>query len=132
MPIPPEYREIVPEREYFAEITLSLMESAPVLDYLKRSKPELFIALRGLIDKGRRTGRRNGQFLILGSASINLLKQSFESLAERIAYVEMSPVTAIEISAAHSSIDTLWLRGGFPDSLLSPSDSISVEWRQAL
>jgi hypothetical protein len=101
-----------------------------ILDEVHR-KPELFMTLRGLIDKGRRTGRRNGQFLILGSASIDLLKQSSESLAGRIAYVEMSPVTVTEISSAHSNIDTLWLRGGFPDSLLSPSDNISMEWRHA-
>jgi len=101
-----------------------------ILDEIHR-KPELFMTLRGLIDKGRRNGKRNGQFLILGSASIDLLKQSSESLAGRIAYVEMSPVTAVEISAVHSNTDTLWLRGGFPDSLLSPSDDISMEWRQA-
>jgi predicted AAA+ superfamily ATPase len=81
-----------------------------------------------LIDHDRRAGRRAGQFLLLGSASINLLKQSGETLAGHIAYLEMQPVDGLEVSAG--ALDTLWLRGGFPDSLLASSDRGSMRWRQ--
>lgn len=80
--------------------------------------PELFQTLRGLIDKGRRKGRRTGRFLILGSASIDLLRQSGESLAGRIAYVEMGPFDVLEIGSKPAARPALWLRGGFPDSYL--------------
>src|SRR5262249_6654744 len=61
-----------------------------ILDEVQRA-PELFLTLRGLIDKGRRRGLKTGRFLLLGSASIDLLRQSGESLAGRIAYVELGP-----------------------------------------
>ncbi|MDO3445427.1 hypothetical protein QSV77_24000 [Agrobacterium sp. V1] len=60
--------------------------------------PDLFQVMRGLIDRNRRLGRRAGQFLLLGSASIDLLKQSGETLAGRIAYLEYSPVDGLEVS----------------------------------
>lgn len=101
-----------------------------ILDEVQR-KPELFAVLRGLIDKGRSVGRKYGQFLVLGSASLELLRQSLESLSGRIVYVEMSSVSAIEIANECSACQSLWLRGGFPDSLLAKSDSVSMEWRQA-
>src|ERR1700722_6101990 len=66
-----------------------------VLDEIHRA-PEVFSTLRGLIDRGRRHGRRTSRFLILGSASIDLLRQSSESLAGRIAYVEMGPLDVLE------------------------------------
>lgn len=90
--------------------------------------PNLFQTLRGLIDRGRRAGRRSGQFLLLGSASIDLLRQSGETLAGRIAYLEMHPVDGLEV--APTSIGKLWARGGFPDSFLAPSDRASLRWRQ--
>lgn len=99
-----------------------------ILDEIQR-KPDLFMVLRGLIDRGRQAGRNSGQFLILGSASLDLLRQSSESLAGRIAYVEMSPITALEIPRA--DLYKLWLRGGFPDSLLAKSETLSMEWRLA-
>lgn len=97
-----------------------------ILDEVHRA-PQLFQNLRGLIDRGRRKGRRSGRFLLLGSASMDLLKQSGESLAGRIAYMELAPISGIEVDAGMR--DTLWLRGGFPESLLASSDVISQRWR---
>ncbi len=90
--------------------------------------PELFQLLRGLIDRGRRKGLRAGRFLLLGSASMDLLAQSGESLAGRISYLEMGPLDALEI--AEQDIERLWSRGGFPDSYLAGSDRSSQRWRQ--
>ena len=90
--------------------------------------PELFQILRGLIDRGRRKGLRAGRFLLLGSASMDLLAQSGESLAGRISYLEMGPLDALEI--AEQDIERLWTRGGFPDSYLAGSDRSSQRWRQ--
>lgn len=97
-----------------------------ILDEIQRV-PQLFRSLRGLIDAGKRRGRRAGRFLVLGSASIELLRQSSESLAGRIRFLELAPVDAGE--AGEAQLDALWLRGGFPDSLLAPSDARSFRWR---
>lgn len=67
-----------------------------VLDEIHRA-PELFQTLRGLIDQGRRRNKRTGRFLVLGSASIDLLRQSGESLAGRIEYIEMEPLDVTEV-----------------------------------
>lgn len=100
-----------------------------ILDEIQRV-PELFAVLRGVIDRRRRQGFKTGQFLILGSASLDLLKQSSESLAGRIAYVELPGITASEIAAKPLiNQDKLWLRGGFPDSFLAASDAASLRWR---
>jgi predicted AAA+ superfamily ATPase len=98
-----------------------------ILDEVHRL-PNLFQPLRGLIDRGRRAGRRSGQFLLLGSAGIDLLQQSGESLAGRIAYLELPPIDALE--AGPDQLDLLWLRGGFPDSLLAQDDAASLRWRR--
>ena len=98
-----------------------------ILDEVHRL-PGLFQILRGLIDEGRRKGIRAGRFLLLGSASLDLLRQSGESLAGRISYLEMGPVDGSEVPAA--DIPKLWNRGGFPDSLLAPDDRRSQRWRQ--
>lgn len=100
-----------------------------ILDEVHRV-PELFQTLRGLIDKGRRKGRRTGRFLILGSASIDLLRQSGESLAGRIAYVEMGPFDVLEIGPKPAARLDLWLRGGFPDSYLAADDGQSFALRR--
>lgn len=100
-----------------------------VLDEIHRM-PELFQPLRGLIDQGRRRGRRNGRFLILGSASIDLLRQSGETLAGRIAYVELGPFEVLEAAPDDATLLTLWLRGGFPDSYLADSDAQSFAIRK--
>ncbi len=99
-----------------------------VLDEIQRT-PDLFPVLRGIIDRRRRKGLRTGQFLILGSASIDLLKQSAETLAGRIAYLELTPLMLGEASG--SDADRLWLRGGFPDSFLAADDAASLDWRRA-
>jgi predicted AAA+ superfamily ATPase len=97
-----------------------------ILDEVHRL-PDLFQNLRGLIDKGRRKGLRSGRFLLLGSASIDLLKQSGESLAGRIAYLELAPIDGLEVNK--TELNTLWNRGGFPDSLLARTDAVSQRWR---
>ena len=98
-----------------------------VLDEIQNA-PDLFSALRGLIDRGRRKGHKTGRFLLLGSASIDLLRQSSESLAGRIAYRELAPLDVTE--TGRDKLDTLWLRGGFPESFLSTSDAKSLDWRR--
>lgn len=100
-----------------------------VLDEIHRA-PALFPILRGAIDRARRKGRRTGLFLILGSASIDLMRQSGETLAGRIAYVDLTPITAAEVAATRAEQDRLWLRGGFPDSYLAASDSESLALRE--
>jgi hypothetical protein len=101
-------------------------EKLVVLDEIQRT-PQLFRSLRGLIDAGRRRGHGKGRFLVLGSASIDLLKQSSESLAGRIRYLELAPLDAGEVG--RDRLDPLWLRGGFPVSLLADSDAASLRWR---
>ena len=102
-----------------------------VLDEIHRT-PDLFQVLRGVIDRARRSGRRAGLFLILGSASVALLRQSGETLAGRIAYVQLGPVTAPEVPPDRNEQDRLWLRGGFPDSFLAATDADSFLLRQDL
>ena len=100
-----------------------------ILDEVQRL-PEIFAPLRGIIDRERRKGNKAEQFLFLGSASIDLLQQSSESLAGRIAYLELHPVDALEYADNNpDKINTLWVRGGFPESLLSESDGNSLDWR---
>jgi len=96
------------------------------LDEVQRL-PDLFKPLRGIIDKGRRNNKGIGRFLLLGSASIDLLHQTSESLAGRIAFIELSPLNMLEIGLAAS--DVLWSRGGFPDSFLAVDDALSFRWR---
>jgi len=98
-----------------------------ILDEVHRL-PGLFQILRGLIDEGRRKGRRAGRFLLLGSASLDLLRQSGESLAGRISYLEMGPIDGLEVPA--EDLSSLWNRGGFPDSFLAADDRLSQRWRQ--
>jgi len=100
-----------------------------ILDEIHRM-PELFQTLRGVIDRGRRKGLRTGRFLILGSAAIELLKQSGESLAGRIAFIELGSIMATELEGASIDVRQLWVRGGFPDSLLALNDSTSLAWRR--
>ena len=100
-----------------------------ILDEIHRM-PELFQVLRGVIDRGRRAGRRTGRFLILGSAAIDLLRQSGETLAGRVAHIELGPIVADELSPSSEGVRTLWVRGGFPDSLLAANDAASAAWRR--
>jgi predicted AAA+ superfamily ATPase len=98
-----------------------------ILDEVHRT-PHLFPALRGLIDQARREQRKTGLYLLLGSASLDLLKQSGESLAGRTAYLELGGLHPLEI--VPMAAETLWVRGGFPDSLLANSEARSLRWRQ--
>lgn len=113
-------------------------------DYLRRQRgqlviideihrvPNLFEVLRGVIDDARAAGQRTGHFLLLGSAAIELMRQASETLAGRVAYLDVAPLSALETGAEphHIALDALWLRGGFPDSLLAPSDAASLDWRR--
>ena len=99
-----------------------------VLDEIQRL-PGIFATLRGVIDERRRGRRRNGHFLLLGSASVELLNQTSESLAGRIAYEELAPFSIGEAGKKPASADRLWVRGGFPSSFLAPDDRSSLEWR---
>ena len=103
-----------------------------ILDEVHRI-PNIFQPLRGIIDQGRRLGRGRGRFLLLGSASMDVLKQSGETLAGRISYLELAPIDVLELDAAppheHPSAKTRWVRGGFPDSLLASDDARSLRWR---
>ena len=107
----------------------SLADRLVILDEIHRV-PELFQPLRGIIDRGRRMGRGYGRFLILGSASIDLLRQSGESLAGRVSYLELTPFSALEVEDERAVRERLWLRGGFPDSYLAQDDEMSLAWRK--
>ena len=98
-----------------------------VIDEVQRA-PGLFQLLRVLVDERIRAGEGAGQFLLLGSAAPDLLRQSGESLAGRIAYLELSPLDVRETGGHLAS--RLWVRGGFPPSFLAASDWQSAEWRE--
>ena len=98
-----------------------------ILDEVHRL-PDLFQSLRGLIDRGRRRGKRARRFLLLGSASVDLLRQSGETLAGRIAYLDLGPFDVLEVGG--TDLDAFWVRGGFPDSFLAADDDRSLTWRE--
>jgi len=100
-------------------------EHLVVLDEVQ-NLPGLFAELRPEIDAARRPGR----FLLLGSASGKLLRQTSESLAGRVAYLELTPLRADELALDHAGLQTLWLRGGFPLSYTAPDDATSYLWRE--
>ncbi len=104
-----------------------------ILDEIQQL-PEIFSSVRGIIDRERRRGNRTYQFLFLGSASIDLLQQSSESLAGRIVYLELYAIDLLEFSSASvpdkTRTNQLWLRGGFPESLLAASETDSFDWRK--
>ena len=97
-----------------------------IIDEVHRA-PEIFRTLRSLIDDGIRRGRSAGRFLLLGSASIELLNQSSETLAGRIAFLELTPLDVLEIP--DNGAERLWIRGGFAKSHLAESDQQSATWR---
>src|SRR6202021_3162659 len=104
-------------------LALKGLKGIVVLDEVQR-RPELFPVLRVLADRKPVRAR----FLVLGSAAPDLLRQSSESLAGRIAYYELPGLALREIGAQRA--DRLWMRGGFPKSFLAHSDRESLEWRQ--
>jgi len=95
------------------------------IDEIQRA-PEIFPVIRAEVDEAV----INGRFLILGSASPNLLRQSSESLAGRIRYMELTPFLLNETGEDETNLRSLWLRGGFPRSFLAATDEASYEWRQ--
>jgi uncharacterized protein len=118
------------DRARLGEPELSLpqwQDRLVILDEVHRV-PSLFPSLRGLIDEARRQGKRSGLYLLLGSASLDLLAQSGETLAGRVAYLDLPPLTVLETGV--NTQDRLWLRGGFPDSFTASSDARSFRWRQ--
>lgn len=103
-----------------------------ILDEVQR-QPELFAVLRSVIDQRRRDGETAGQFLLLGSASGVLLRQASESLAGRVAQLELGPFQLREVydqNTASQDMNPLWVRGGFPLSWLAQADSTSLRWRE--
>lgn len=105
-----------------------------VIDEIQRA-PGLFEVLRGIIDDRRAAGERFGHFLLLGSAALELMQQSSETLAGRVAYLEIGPVNVLEAGDAQLDTTMLWLRGGFPESLLAQGsgdqgDNHSLDWRR--
>ena len=130
--IPHVYLDLESERDRGklaqAELYLeSHLGKLVILDEVHRA-PGLFPVLRGLIDQARRSGYSAGQYLLLGSASLDVLQQSGETLAGRIAYLELGPLKVLETGP--DAVDALWLRGGFPQSLSAPSDARSLRWRE--
>jgi len=102
-----------------------------IIDEVQR-KPDLFRVLRGLVDIRKRAGEKAGQFLLLGSASRDLLQQSSETLAGRIRYLELSPFSVLEVFKTDTlgfNPEKLWFRGGFPNSYLATTNDESWEWR---
>lgn len=101
-----------------------------ILDEVHRA-PDLFPILRGMVDRSRQTGIRNAQYLLLGSASLDLLKQAGETLAGRASFLELSPLDILEVQEkGEMQQDRLWLRGGFPLSFLAAGVNQSFRWRQ--
>jgi uncharacterized protein len=100
-----------------------------ILDEVQRL-PGLFPVLRSLVDERRRAGERSAQFLILGSASPDLLQQSSETLAGRISYLELDPLNLTELGPGHDVMDRHWFRGGYPDSYLAADDAAAIQWCQ--
>ena len=126
--LPSAQRQLDDSEAFFAAHPHQLI----ILDEVQRL-PDLFNILRGVIDLRRRNGEVSGQFLLLGSASGVLLKQSSESLAGRVAQIELSPFQAREVLQEDfdaSSMNALWVRGGFPLSWLAGDDAASLTWRE--
>lgn len=122
------------DRAKLADPELFLRKQAKkltILDEVQRM-PDLFPLLRSLVDDRIRAGEKAGHFLVLGSASPALLQQSSESLAGRIAYLELAPFTLDEVTRKNRRVDVdrLWWRGGFPGSYLAHDDEQSSVWRE--
>ena len=99
-----------------------------VIDEIHRA-PGLFRILRGVIDERRAGGEEAGHFLLLGSAVLELMRQASESLAGRVAYMELAPLDVGELPGAATAVHDLWVRGGFPRSFLAADDAESLSWR---
>ena len=115
------HRNMLAEPELFFEEHQDNLICLDEIQYI----PEFFSVIRSEVDRNRRPGR----FLILGSASQDLIHQSSESLAGRIALLDLTPFLFPEVESISKS-NKFWLRGGFPDSLLAPGNESSFDWRQ--
>ena len=103
-----------------------------IIDEVQR-KPDLFRLLRVIVDDRKRRGEQSCHFLLLGSASRDLLQKSSESLAGRIRYLELTPFTVTELNENEKEVfdlERLWLRGGFPGSYLASNEQQSRNWRK--
>ena len=120
--LPSDLAKISDVEQYCVENADSLI----ILDEVHRA-PGLFAPLRSIVDQRRLVGKRTGHFLLLGSASIDLLRQSSETLAGRVALCELHPFGVLEVAGDRQR--RLWCRGGFPESYLAPSDEESLDWR---
>jgi hypothetical protein len=98
-----------------------------ILDEIQRL-PDLFPVLRSLVDERRRAGEKSAQFLLLGSASPDLLRQSSETLAGRISYLELHPLNLTEVPDERNILETHWFRGGYPDAFLAVDDAAASQW----
>ncbi|MCY3747345.1 MAG: ATP-binding protein [Acidobacteria bacterium] len=125
--------ESTADRDQLADVPLFVranQDRLVVLDEIHKM-PEIFAELRVLVDEGRRVGKGVGRFLVLGSASIPFLKQS-ESLAGRIEYVDLGPLSVLEVEPTFEAATRLWVRGGLPLSFLAKSDEDSLIYRRNL
>jgi len=121
----PSDRNKLSDPEFYLE---SHQDKLVILDEIHRF-PELFEILQGLIDRGRQQGRKTGRFLLLGSASMELLRQAGESLAGRVSYIELPVLNPLETQPQDMSEEVLWVRGGFPESYLATDEEMSFSWR---
>lgn len=126
---PADLRKLDDARSFFDGRQDGRKNGLTIIDEVHRV-PALFADLRGVIDERRRQGRGTGQFLLLGSASLDLVQHVSETLAGRVVYLDVPPLTEEETSAAGIPTDAHWLRGGFPNALLSRTDRDSLRWRQ--
>lgn len=120
--LPSDVNKLTDAEFYFKQNSNKLL----IIDEIQK-KPELFPILRAIVDQNRKPG----MFLILGSASPDVLKQSAESLAGRIIYHELPQLQLSEIGFTEESIKSLWLKGGYPDSYLAANEDFSFQWRNS-
>lgn len=103
-----------------------------IVDEVQRMT-DLFPVLRSLVDERRLAGEKAGHFLLLGSASPDLLRQGSETLAGRISYLELTPFQLQELHEApvpYAQVEKHWCRGGYPESFLADDEAISYQWRE--
>jgi uncharacterized protein len=123
-----DFNKLTDAEAYLKRFTGQLL----IIDEVQR-KPDLFPVLRVIVDERKRKGERSCHFLLLGSASRDLLQKSSESLAGRIRYLELTTFTVTELNENEKEefdLERLWLRGGFPDSYLAPNEQQSMDWRK--
>lgn len=124
---PSDLRQLADPELFFALRRNANGQPLVCLDEIQRA-PEVFPVLRSILDESG----RNGQLLMLGSASPDLLRQTSETLAGRLRYLELTPLTAREVGAREvEGLARLWVRGGFPRSYLAETEGASFRWRES-